>query len=146
MKDISKYQGRHSRLLRLLRRRRGDLPGGPGLTRHLVDKGVKGVYVGGSSGECIYQSVAERKLVLENVVEAAQGKRPSLPMWPATIPGLGRAGPPRRRAGRGRHCPIPHLLPSARLCHRQVLERHERRPPQHRFRHLQHSPSWPAWL
>ncbi len=29
---------------------------------------------GSSSGECIYQSVAERKLVLENVVEAAQGK------------------------------------------------------------------------
>ncbi len=25
--------------------------------------------------------------------------------------------------------PFPHLLPSARLCHRQVLERHERRGP-----------------
>ena len=24
------------------------------LTRHLIAKGVKGVYVGGSSGECIY--------------------------------------------------------------------------------------------
>ena len=24
------------------------------LARHLVDKGVKGLYVGGSSGECIY--------------------------------------------------------------------------------------------
>ena len=44
------------------------------LTRHLIKKGVKGVYVGGSSGECIYQSVAERKLVLENVVAAAEGK------------------------------------------------------------------------
>ncbi len=43
-------------------------------TRWLVEKGVKGVYVGGSSGECIYQTVAERKLVLEHVVKAAEGK------------------------------------------------------------------------
>ena len=43
------------------------------LTRHLMDKGVKGVYVCGSSGECIYQSVAERKLVLENVMAEARG-------------------------------------------------------------------------
>ena len=27
------------------------------LTRYLIGKGVKGLYVGGSSGECIYQSV-----------------------------------------------------------------------------------------
>jgi N-acetylneuraminate lyase len=38
------------------------------LARYLKDKGVTGLYVGGSSGECIYQSVAERKLVLENVM------------------------------------------------------------------------------
>ena len=44
------------------------------LTAFFVQKGVKGVYVGGSSGECIYQGVAERKLLLENVMEAAQGK------------------------------------------------------------------------
>lgn len=44
------------------------------LTRHLIKKGVKGVYVGGSSGECIYQSVSERKLVLEHVVKAAEGR------------------------------------------------------------------------
>lgn len=43
------------------------------LTRHLMDKGVKGLYVCGSSGECIYQSVAERKLVLENVMAEAKG-------------------------------------------------------------------------
>ena len=43
------------------------------LTRHLIGKGVRGLYVGGSSGECIYQSVAERKLVLENVMTEAQG-------------------------------------------------------------------------
>ena len=28
------------------------------LTDYLIEKGVKGLYVGGSSGECIYQSVA----------------------------------------------------------------------------------------
>ncbi len=44
------------------------------LTKYFVDKGVKGVYVNGSSGECIYQSVEDRKIVLENVMEAAQGK------------------------------------------------------------------------
>ena len=44
------------------------------LTRYFVEKGVKGVYVNGSSGECIYQSVEDRKIVLENVVEAAKGR------------------------------------------------------------------------
>ena len=44
------------------------------LTRWFISKGVKGVYVGGSSGECIYQSVAERKVVLENVMAEAKGK------------------------------------------------------------------------
>lgn len=44
------------------------------LTEYLIGKGVNGVYVGGSSGECIYQSVAERKLVLEHVVKAAKGR------------------------------------------------------------------------
>ena len=40
------------------------------LTQFFVDKGVKGVYVNGSSGECIYQSVQDRKIVLENVMKA----------------------------------------------------------------------------
>lgn len=44
------------------------------LTKHLIEKGVKGVYVGGSSGESIYQSVEERKIVLEHVMKAAEGK------------------------------------------------------------------------
>lgn len=44
------------------------------LTKYFVDKKVKGVYVNGSSGECIYQSVEDRKIVLENVMEAAEGK------------------------------------------------------------------------
>ncbi|MBQ7100144.1 MAG: dihydrodipicolinate synthase family protein, partial [Clostridia bacterium] len=43
-------------------------------TRWLIEKGVKGVYVGGSSGECIYHGVEERKTVLEHVVKAAEGK------------------------------------------------------------------------
>ena len=43
-------------------------------TEYLIGKGVKGLYVGGSSGECIYQSVAERKLLLENVMAAAEGR------------------------------------------------------------------------
>lgn len=44
------------------------------LAKHFVEKGVKGLYVGGSSGECIYQSVEERKLVLEHVMKATKGK------------------------------------------------------------------------
>ncbi len=39
------------------------------LTEYFVDKKVKGVYVNGSSGECIYQSVEDRKVVLENVMK-----------------------------------------------------------------------------
>ena len=44
------------------------------LTQYHIDKGVKGVYVCGSSGECIYQSVEERKITLENVMAVAKGK------------------------------------------------------------------------
>ncbi len=43
-------------------------------TEYLIQKGVTGLYVGGSSGECIYQSVAERKLLLENVMAVAKGR------------------------------------------------------------------------
>ena len=43
-------------------------------TRWFIEKGVQGLYVGGSSGECIYQSKEERKLVLENVMVEAKGK------------------------------------------------------------------------
>lgn len=43
-------------------------------TKYLMDKGVKGLYVCGSSGECIYQSKEERKLILESVMEVAGGK------------------------------------------------------------------------
>ena len=43
-------------------------------TRWFIDQGVQGLYVGGSSGECIYQSKEERKIVLENVMAEAKGK------------------------------------------------------------------------
>lgn len=44
------------------------------LTKYFLEKNVKGVYVNGSSGECIYQNVEERKIVLENVMRVARGK------------------------------------------------------------------------
>ena len=44
------------------------------LAQYFIDKGVKGVYVNGSSGECIYQSVEDKKVVLENVMQVAKGK------------------------------------------------------------------------
>ena len=44
------------------------------MTRWLISQGVKGLYVGGSSGECIYQGKEERKVVLENVMAEAKGK------------------------------------------------------------------------
>lgn len=44
------------------------------LTQYFIDKGVKGLYVNGSSGECIYQSVTDRKLILEEVMAVAKGK------------------------------------------------------------------------
>lgn len=46
------------------------------LTRYLINKGVHALYVGGSSGECIYQTADERKLLLEAVIEEAAGQLP----------------------------------------------------------------------
>ncbi len=43
-------------------------------TEFLIEKGVKGLYVGGSSGECIYHSVQDRKETLEAVMEVAKGR------------------------------------------------------------------------
>ncbi len=75
MRDISKYQGIIPAFYacyddegKVSRERT------KALTEFFVKKGVKGLYVGGSSGECIYQSVAERKEILEAVMEAAKGK------------------------------------------------------------------------
>lgn len=44
------------------------------LVEFLIEKGVKGLYVGGSSGECIYHSVQDRKETLEAVMEASKGR------------------------------------------------------------------------
>lgn len=44
------------------------------LAQYYVGSGVKGLYVGGSSGEGILQTVEERKAVLEAVMEAVGGK------------------------------------------------------------------------
>ena len=44
------------------------------LARHLVNKGVKGLYVGGSSGECIYLEKEERMAILEAVMAEVKGR------------------------------------------------------------------------
>ena len=44
------------------------------LTRYFMEAGVQGLYVNGSSGECIYLSKEERKCILENVCAEAEGK------------------------------------------------------------------------
>ena len=44
------------------------------LARHLVTKGVKGLYVGGSSGECIYLEKEERMKTLEAVMAEVKGE------------------------------------------------------------------------
>ena len=44
------------------------------LCHYLYEKGVKGLYVGGSSGECIYHNLEERKATLKYVAEALKGK------------------------------------------------------------------------
>ena len=44
------------------------------LARLLVNKGVKGLYVGGSSGECIYLEKEERMLTLEAVMAEVKGE------------------------------------------------------------------------
>lgn len=41
---------------------------------YLYDKGVQGLYVGGSSGECIYQNIEERKQTFKYVAEHLKGK------------------------------------------------------------------------
>ena len=44
------------------------------LVEFLISKGVDGLYVGGSSGECIYLGIEERKKTLEAVMEANKGR------------------------------------------------------------------------
>lgn len=44
------------------------------LARYYADTGIKGLYVGGSSGEGILQNVEERKQVVEAVIEEVKGE------------------------------------------------------------------------
>ena len=75
MRDLSKYQGIFPAFYACYDKDgRVDGKAVRLLTKYLLDKGVKGLYVGGSSGECIYQSVAERKETLENVMAEADGR------------------------------------------------------------------------
>ena len=75
MKDITKYQGIIPAFYACYDAEGKINPEAVrALTRWFVEKGVKGLYVGGSSGECIYQSKEERKVVLENVMAEAKGK------------------------------------------------------------------------
>ena len=75
MKDLSKFQGIFPAFYACYDKEGNiDTKCVRDLTQYLLDKGVQGVYVGGSSGECIYQSKEERKLVLENVMAVAKGK------------------------------------------------------------------------
>ena len=70
MKDCAKYAGIIPAFYACYGRDGQINPNGVrAMARYLKDKGVKGLYVGGSSGECIYQGVAERKLVLEHVMD-----------------------------------------------------------------------------
>ena len=75
MKDLSKYQGIIPAFYACYDAEGAVNPAAVReLTRWFIEKGVQGLYVGGSSGECIYQSKEERKLVLENVMAEARGK------------------------------------------------------------------------
>ena len=75
MRDLNKYKGVIPAFYACYDENGNISPEGvQSLTRYFVEKGVKGVYVNGSSGECIYQSVEDRKIVLENVMKAADGK------------------------------------------------------------------------
>lgn len=75
MKDIRKYQGVIPAFYACYDENEAvSAEGAKALTRHLISKGVKGVYVGGSSGECIYQHPDERKALLEAVMSEAEGK------------------------------------------------------------------------
>ena len=75
MSDLKKYEGIIPAFYACYNEDGGiDTEAVRALTRWFIEKGVQGLYVGGSSGECIYQSKEERKLVLENVMAEAKGK------------------------------------------------------------------------
>ena len=141
MKDIKKYQGVIPAFYACYDAE-GNISteGVKALTRHLIAKGVKGVYVGGSSGECIYQHVDERKAVLEAVMSEAKGK--------LTVIAHVGCNNTADSVELARHAesvgvdaiasipPIYFHLPEYAIA--KVLERYVRCCSQHRVRHLQH--------
>jgi len=75
LKDITKYQGIFPAFYACYDKDGNiSLEGVKKLTEYFIKVGVKGVYVGGSSGECIYQDKEERKQLLETVVKTAAGR------------------------------------------------------------------------
>ena len=75
MRDLEKYKGVIPAFYACYDEKGEISPEGVrALTEYYIRKGVKGVYVNGSSGECIYLTVAERKTVLEHVMAVAHGK------------------------------------------------------------------------
>ena len=75
MRDLEKYKGIIPAFYACYDKDGNVNPQGvQALTKYFVEKGVKGVYVNGSSGECIYQSVEDKKIILENVMQAAEGR------------------------------------------------------------------------
>ena len=75
MKNIKKYEGIIPALYACYDANGAvSIEGTKALTQWFIDQGVNGLYVGGSSSECIYQTKDERKAVLEAVMEVAKGK------------------------------------------------------------------------
>ena len=75
MKDLTKYQGIIPAFYACYDANGAINPAAVReMTRWFIDQGVQGLYVGGSSGECIYQSKEDRKITLENVMAEAKGK------------------------------------------------------------------------
>ena len=97
------------------------------LARYLVNKGVKGLYVGGSSGECIYLEKEERMATLEAVMAEIKGE--------CTV--IAHVGCNNTRES----MQLAAHAESLGVDHRSVLERHLLRRAQHGFRDLQYSPA-----
>ena len=75
MKDLTKYQGIIPAFYACYDANGAINPAAVReMTQWFIDQGVQGLYVGGSSGECIYQSKEDRKVTLENVMAVAKGK------------------------------------------------------------------------
>ena len=75
MKDLTKYQGIIPAFYACYDANGAINPAAVReMTRWFIAQGVQGLYVGGSSGECIYQSKEDRKITLENVMAEAKGK------------------------------------------------------------------------